>query len=242
MKVEFIHFDKIDSTNNWGKNNAHILPKDKITIITAEEQTAGRGRFQKRWFSTPAENICATFCFFVEEKFEPIGNIPQVLAISTVQTLEALGVYSKLKWPNDILVSGKKIAGILCEAISVENQVCVVLGIGINVNMSIEILKTIDQSATSLKVEMGSVFDVNELFLQLQHCFVQQLQRFFQEGFIPFLSLYRRRFNLLPGDRLSIFDNRLHWEGNFHSISEDGSIRLRLPSGEFKNIYSGVLM
>lgn len=242
MKIERIHFEKIDSTNTWGKHHAHSFPRDKMTVVTADVQTEGRGRFQRPWKASPMENITVSFCFFVDENFGIIGNIPQVLSIAAAQTFEAFGLSPKLKWPNDILVSDKKISGILCETVPVENHICIVLGIGVNVNMDFDFLENIDQRATSLRVETGQCFVVNDVLMQLQNCFVQHLQTLFQEGFSPFLPLYKSRFWISPGNEISILDGQSKLEGAFHSIVDDGSINLQLPSGSIKNFHSGSVL
>ena len=65
MELTRIHFDTIDSTNTWAKQNAHKLESDKITLVTTDTQTAGRGRFKRKWVSPPHQNIYASFCFFI---------------------------------------------------------------------------------------------------------------------------------------------------------------------------------
>ena len=76
--------------------------------------------------------------------------------------LESFGFHTSLKWPNDILLSEKKIAGLLCETTAFSDLICVVLGIGLNVNMPIDLLNKIDRPATSLYAESGKSFDVEK--------------------------------------------------------------------------------
>lgn len=242
MEVVNLHFASIDSTNTWAKRNAHTFAQDKITLVTADEQTEGRGRFHKTWNSPPLHNIYASFCFLVDENCECIGNIPQVLAISAAQMLEALGFYPKLKWPNDLLLSGKKVGGILCETASVSGKKCVVVGIGINVNMPIDILRKIDCPATSLFVESGRVFNISSVLFNLQKCFVHHLSKLLQEGFLPFLHMYKQRLVHVAGDPMRFHDHQFIWEGNFHSILSNGSLNLQLPSGLSKNFLSGEIV
>src|SRR6187399_2287969 len=108
MEVIRKHFETIDSTNTWAKQNALHLSLDKMTFLTADEQTAGRGRFNRRWISGKGENVLATFCFALEKHRTDIGNLPQILALSALQVLEKHNLNSQLKWPNDILLNEKK--------------------------------------------------------------------------------------------------------------------------------------
>ena len=75
MDVTYFHFDTIDSTNTWAKQNVHLFEESPLTLITADRQTAGRGRFKRTWVSPAEENIYATLCFFVDPKRPALGNI-----------------------------------------------------------------------------------------------------------------------------------------------------------------------
>lgn len=239
MERNRIHFETIDSTNTWAKRHASELPVDKLTLITASEQTAGRGRFKRRWESPAHLNVYATFCFFVDQGYPHIGNIPQVLAMSAADVLQRLDFHPLLKWPNDILLSKKKVGGILCETVTQANKICVVAGIGINVNMPLETLKMIDRPATSLAVESGHQHDIDRVIELLQSRFSENLPMLLQNGFTPFLSKYCNSLIHATGDKIRFDDNRMIWDGTFHTIHTDGSLNLLLPDGSLKNCICG---
>lgn len=158
MKISQRHFSEIDSTNTWAKNNAHLLPPGKLTLITADTQTCGKGRLGRQWISPPKQNLYASFCFFIDKGRKDIGNISLLMAVSVSETLESLGFHPQIKWPNDILINGKKAGGILCELAELSgpsDQMCAIAGIGLNINMPLEQLNEIDQPATSLLQEGG---------------------------------------------------------------------------------------
>lgn len=236
------HFEIIDSTNTWAKQNAHLLPRDAITLLTASEQTAGRGRFKRRWESPPGKNILATFCFFIEKHRMDIGNIPQVLAISAAKTLEEQGFSPELKWPNDVLLSSKKVAGILAETTPLSDQLCFIAGIGLNINMPLDLLQKIDRPATSLLVEGKQELNVEAILKSLQGHFVADLNLFLEEGFHPFLEEYRRRMTFDPKKIIRFDDNRTVWEGTLYAINQDGSLSLKLANGEIKTFIAGEIM
>lgn len=238
MEINRVHFPIIDSTNTWAKQNARKFDVDKITLVTADEQTAGRGRFQRTWKSPSGQNLSATFCFFLSNSNINIGNIPQILAIAASQVMEVLDLSPKLKWPNDIMISGKKVSGILCETLQTNGLLCVVLGIGINVNMSSDVLKSIDRPATSFKAETDKHFDLQDICQNLQKAFVPHLQHYLSEGFSSFLPMYTSRLAMQAGDSIRFNGPQGIVEGQFHSISDDGSLNLVLPSG-LTNFLSG---
>lgn len=234
------HFLTINSTNTWAKEHAALLPRDKITLITADEQTDGRGRFKRPWKSPKGQNIYATFCFFIEKSVTRVENIPQILAISTLQIVEKKGLHPKIKWPNDLLLNGKKFAGILCETCSVEDQLCVILGIGININMPQSTLKEIDQPATSLMVEQGTAFDVEGVLVEIERQFIENLGIFLKFGFDPFLDVFKKCLTDAEG-RLRVRIGKEVLEGVFDSISPDGSLNIKLASGNVVNCVGAII-
>ena len=242
MKSLRKHFKTIDSTNNWAKLYATELDPLAITLVTAEEQTGGRGRFNRRWESPPYQNVYASFCFFVEKDRRDIGNIPQILALSTVEVLQELSFKTELKWPNDILFNGKKLGGILCETLLLSENKCVVVGIGININMPLKELQKVDRPATSLYIETGQEFVVEEIIQKLQKCFVANLKLFLEKGFAIFFEKFISFFSHSQTCRLRFNDNQRIWEGFFHSINQDGTLNLLLDSGEIKAFVAGEIL
>jgi BirA family biotin operon repressor/biotin-[acetyl-CoA-carboxylase] ligase len=192
MEIVEIHFPEIASTNAWAKEHLSSFARDKIHLITAKTQLQGRGRFGRVWHSACGENIYATFAFFIEsDKQDPL-SLTHVLALSVVHVLKEYGVQARIKWPNDVMVEGKKIAGILCETVPFEDCVGVVLGVGLNVNMQAKELSEVGQPATSLLVECGKEREVKSVIEATKKRFVQDLERYKKEGFTPFAPLFRQ--------------------------------------------------
>lgn len=242
MEVVRKHFESLDSTNSWAKRNTFLLPLEKMTLVTAGEQTAGRGRFKREWVSPSGQNVYATFCFRIEKACHAIGNLPQILALSTLQVLENQGFKPKLKWPNDILINGKKVAGILCETTPLSDHLMVALGIGLNINMPLNSLQKIDRPATSLFAESGQHSNVEHYIQLLQETFTKDLSLFLEEGFIPFYPKYKEKIIHHPQDLIRFHDNRILWEGAFKEIAEDGSLFIKLSNGEIKRFISGEII
>ncbi len=176
--MDHYHFKQLCSTNDWAKKELKTFARDKITLVTAGMQTAGRGQYGRTWFSPKGVNIYGTFCFFIEPEEQNPLSLTHVLAISTIRVLEKYGVTGRVKWPNDILVNKKKIAGILCETTSLESLYSVVIGIGLNINMTKKMLEKLDQSATSLFMETGETHNISEILESLKSYFISDLAYF----------------------------------------------------------------
>jgi len=233
-----IHLDKIDSTNTYAKKNSQTFAPDTITCITAEEQTAGRGRFQRTWISPRGVNLYATFYFRLPVNSLHLISLGQVMTYSFASILLKEGLHPKIKWPNDVLLNGKKISGILCETTFHERFVEIYLGIGINVNMEAAAASKIDKPASSLKIETGKTWDKNALLKKLEKQFLVDLEKFKKDGFTPFHSQFE---NLLAykGETVRCFDGKKEWTGICHSLTNDGQLNLYLPDKTMHNVLSG---
>lgn len=235
-----IHFEEIDSTNTWAKRNPQEWTDEGMTLVTASSQTAGRGRFNRIWMSPPHMNLYATFCFWMERERRDIGHIPQLLALACAKVL--VGFSPKIKWPNDLLLGGKKVAGILCETIQEEKGLGMICGIGLNVNMPQELLLSLNRPATSLWIEAGRKFDREEILQELTRVFEEVLNHFKEKGFSPFFSSFQELFFFKPGQRVCFHWQEQLWEGWFEKLHADGSIELRLNEGNRRRFYAGEFM
>lgn len=237
--VLHIHFDTIDSTNTWAKQNLKRLALEGVTLITASKQTAGRGRSNRKWYSPQDQNLYATFCTFFDTKREESGNFPQVLALAAAEVLEDLGFYPLIKWPNDLLLNGKKIGGILCEIIALEGKKCMIMGIGININTPFEALQKIDRPATSLFVESGQTHSIEAIRKELDNKFNLYLPLFLEQGFGPFFAPVSSRFLHSKGQPIQFHAHQTIVKGFFDAFLPDGSIQICLEDGSLKKFNSG---
>ena len=239
-----IHFETIGSTNTWAKEHLNEFDPELVSLITAGMQTAGRGRFTRRWESPPQENVYATFVFFLNPERESavLGNIPQVLAISAVRCVRRRQLQAYLKWPNDILLDGKKLGGLLCETQFTPDGLGVVLGIGLNVNMRLEILEAIDQPATSLWAASGRDWDLIPLIQELDSEFCRELTRCRRDGFAPFYEEFKDLAAMDPNRILRVQDGAESLSGTFHAIDESGALLLRLEDGTIRRCVAGEIL
>jgi len=231
-----IHLTHVDSTNTYAKKNAEHFPKGEITCIVAEEQSAGRGREQKKWLSPKGVNLYLTFFFELSAHLPHLTAIGQMLAVSLARVILAHDVSPKLKWPNDIYLSGKKMAGILCETEFHGSAVDLFLGIGINVNM--DDFSHIDQPATSLLKETNKTWDKTLLLEELQRQLTQDLEQFRKGGFLPFLDFFNERL-AFKGQKVLCQQGAKTWEGICSRVNGSGQLEVELESGEIKTFSSG---
>lgn len=239
MKQTRYHFETIGSTNTWAKEHAHEFDPTALIIITADEQTAGRGRFNRKWYSPKNENLYVTFCFVVSENLNEIGNIAQLCALSAAYVLESLELIPSLKWPNDILLSQKKTGGILSETIDIDNRRWMIVGLGLNVNMSEPSCKTIDRPVTSIAIEAKKTYEISNVRELIFKKFSELLVSFFEHGFSPFFEEYEKRLNVQKGDFVQFHDNAEIVKGIFEKLNHDGSFSLILDSGKHQTFYAG---
>lgn len=240
MKTHTIHFSIIDSTNSYAKRNKGRLDKNCVTIIYADTQTAGRGRFDHQWLSPSEENLYVSFCFHLSERLQECAQFSLAAAVTTAGLLEEYGILPNLKWPNDIQIGGKKIGGVLLEISPTEEGLFLFCGIGLNINMSEKTLSSIGIPATSLCFETKKNHEVEVVLHRLTDKFLLALENFQRQGISPFLERYRQltaswneknvSFRNAQGKRL---------EGIFGEITNEGALVLKLEDGATVVCYSG---
>ncbi len=227
--------DKIDSTNTFLKENCTTLPL-RYTL-RALTQYAGRGRFNRSWVSESGDDL--TFSTLVpvsHELQEYLLNIPQVTALSLYEILLEEGIECEIKWPNDILVNRKKIAGILVEGIFQNGEQYLVVGIGLNVNSRAE--KNVDIATTSMKTEAKRQFDANVLMNKIVNKLYDLLDILENRGFSLFKDTTEKV--LAYRDEWKEIDlNGEKIKGMIRGVDVSGALLIEKEDGEIVSIISG---
>lgn len=155
---KFIHLDTIDSTNEFAKRFFKKL-KNR-TLILADEQTEGKGRFQRKWFSPKNEALYFSLILKRIRKIENLPFINLISALAIFDTIEEItGLKADLKWPNDVYINKKKLSGILIESIFKTMRLSgIIVGIGVNVNVK-KFPEELCSKATSLYLELNKEVD-----------------------------------------------------------------------------------
>lgn len=205
-------------------------------VILAERQTAGRGRRGRKWVSPFAENIYYSLVLRMDGGMRQLEGLSLVVGLAVLSALRAVGVSDAgLKWPNDVLVSNKKIAGILLELVGDPADVChVVLGIGINVNM--RVASEVDQAWTSVFLESGAATNRNELVSKLSDSLRMYLKRHELSGFSAIQSEWEQN-HLWQGREVSLIAGVHQVNGTVMGIDRQGALRMSV-NGEEK-VFSG---
>lgn len=156
---KIIKFKTLDSTNKYIKE--HIFELESGSIVITDFQTNGYGRLSRTWFDTDLMNL--TFSFLLRQKVNSHTTlISQLVGAAIIKALEELNIDANIKWPNDILVNNKKVAGILIESKILQDDIYLIVGIGLNVN-STTFDQTIEHKATSLKNETNITYNLDEV-------------------------------------------------------------------------------
>ena len=188
-----VHFAKeTDSTNSWIKR----LAKDGAehgTLAVAEFQSAGRGRFDRRWEAPEGSSIMMTLLLRPEFSPQYASMLTLVMGMAVAQAAEELGFNVSIKWPNDIVISKKKICGILTEMGTNGVKInYVLIGVGINVNLK-EFPEEMQDKATSLILEGGHEYDRNQVIALVMKYFEINYEKFIQTcDFTHLLDDYHR--------------------------------------------------
>ncbi len=228
-------FDRLASTNALMRERfCQGTNLQSGLIVAAREQTAGRGRQDRKWLSAPNQNLC--FSLFVQTGAElaAVPSLTMAAALAVNDLLRSIGILSAPKWPNDVLVGGKKICGILSER---AEPAGIIVGIGLNVNMSSEEVEAIDRPATSMLIETGKSHDI---FQTLEALF-QPLEYWIGEweagGFPNLRKTWTEQAGPV-GKPLTVRDGDLKKSGTLAGFGDHGELLLKTKNG-IETIWSG---
>lgn len=211
------------------------------TLVISESQTEGKGRMARYWESTEGKGIWMTVILRPNILPHQAPQFTLVAAVSVVNAMKSLykNFVPTIKWPNDILINGKKCTGILTEMIAEVDQVqALLVGIGINVNQQLEDFpKELQQIATSLSIEENMKLDRAKLVGQTLNYFEQYTDLYLTKGFSPIKALWEEASNTI-GKKVKAITLNETIEGKAIGITEDGVLEIQLENGEIKQIYS----
>ena len=239
--MKILKFNCIDSTNIYGKTNFDTL-EDRTAII-ADEQTHGKGRFNRVWVSNNSSNIYLSLVL-KPQNITYIANLTQYMSVAAAKVLSTYNVQPQIKWPNDVLINNRKICGILSEGVLKNHKPSgVVLGIGINLNYDPETINKIDRPATSLNIETGKNINKEEFLQKLLNTFFENYENVIQKGFETFKEDYLKYTDFL-GKTVYIQqrDNDKKEQYIAKKIDNNGNLIVIDSQNKEKIIYSGDLI
>jgi BirA family biotin operon repressor/biotin-[acetyl-CoA-carboxylase] ligase len=234
------HFAEIGSTNDQALIMA-IKGAPNGTVIVAERQTLGRGRLRREWLSPPRSGIYMSMLLTTPLPVREAPQSTQVAALALVKTLRnRYGLEAKIKWPNDILIKHRKVAGILTEMQSDQDLVkFFVIGIGINVNQSAEELAgPFRYPATSVALELGGPTRRQELLLSFLYQFETEYDRFLEGGFAA-IQPEAERASAILGKTVKIHSGKEEIRGKVLGFTPEGALRLSTEGEEEMVVWVG---
>ena len=231
-------FPEIDSTNAKAKSLGEAGAPHG-TLVAADRQTAGKGRRGRSWSSPAGENIYMTI--LLRPDMEPVKApmLTLVMAYSAALALRGYGVDAGIKWPNDIVVNGKKVCGILTEmSTEIDYINYVVIGTGINVGTR-EFPEEIAQTAASLLTETGKTIPRAELTAEIIARFETLYEQFAQAGDLSFLQDRYNEILVNCGREVRILEPGRERTGTARGIDRQGELLVEYPDGTIEPVFAG---
>lgn len=234
-----LYFQSIDSTNRIAGEYARQGCSDG-TLVIAEEQTAGRGRFSRTWISPARSSILCSLIFYPSITTASLFKMTMLASIAVVRAIHALcNIDSFIKWPNDVYVNGKKVCGILTEFESDHDILkYVVVGIGINVNQDMIACPEINTIAVSLKEACGKIISRLALLKELLEEIDRLYRDFLKTGGTGLRSEWMKHSGIMNRHVL-ITDVDTVTSGIVKDITDDGHLMLEDEQGSTHEILCG---
>jgi len=234
-----VHFFRTESTNTAAlelaaKGAAHG------TVVVAEEQTAGRGRFGRSWYSEQSSGIYASIVLRPPLAPAVAPVLTLMAAVAAHQAISTTtGLPADIRWPNDVLVNGKKVCGILTEmSAEVDRLHAVVLGIGINVNHR-EMPSELKSIATSLRIEAGKTISRAQILVALLKELERKYHLLLDEGSAAIARRWAAASTFAEGKRVRVLSGTGQFVATTVGLEPSGALRVRREDGREELLVSG---
>lgn len=231
-------FTSLDSTNDYGKQ---LAKTENVhgTLIVADTQTAGKGRRGRVWQSPKGTTISMSLCMEPKLKVENVAGLTLVMALAVAAGIKEVTEADPLiKWPNDIVLNGKKICGILTEFCMKPDGYAVVIGAGINVNAE-DFPEEIKEIASSLKIETGKEISREKLIASVLKYFEMFYEKYKKT---EDLSNLRKQYESMLANKdkeVNVLDPQAPYKGIAKGINEAGNLIVISEDGTEHCVYSG---
>lgn len=233
------YFDTIDSTNTYAK--AIGDEADNGALVISEEQTGGRGRLGRNFISPKYKGIWMSVILKPDIRPQDAAKLTQVAAASVVSAIKEQGIDAKVKWPNDILINGKKLCGILTEMKAAPERInYVIVGIGINVNLTEDDFNDdLKGIATSLLIEKGIPTDMEKLLASVLNIFEKLYIKFVENNDFKTSLKICADNSALIGQEILIINRNTTVEAKAMGIDEEGQLIVQYADGAYEHLISG---
>lgn len=240
-KIQFEILPTLKSTNTYLRDS--VGQNKNIRVCMAETQTHGKGRLNRKWYAPFGQNIYFSMSYPFQKDISELSGLSLVVALATCSAIATAvpACENKLliKWPNDIVIDKNKIAGVLIEIQAESHGFCdVIIGIGINVNMSCANKKDINQPWSSLLNATGNHYDRNYLSATLINTLMGHLDRFATNGLGAFLKEWQAK-DILLNQTVSLMSSNSIYKGVCIGINEQGHLLLKHSDNQIRVYSSG---
>lgn len=238
-KNNLIYYEELDSTNI----KLQELAKQGAThgtVVVAGHQTAGKGRRGRTWESPKGDNIYMSLLLRPQMEASKAAMLTLVMAYSVAKVLQKLGYhYIGIKWPNDLVLSGKKVCGILTEMQTKNSQIdYVVVGVGVNVHMS-HIPEALKEKATSLYLEDGRRWNCSELIQEIIEVFFVQYELFLEHGDLSFLQTEYNDILVNRDGDVCVLEPGNEYTARALGIDSMGKLLVQREDGKEEKVFAG---
>jgi BirA family biotin operon repressor/biotin-[acetyl-CoA-carboxylase] ligase len=207
-------------------------------LVTADYQTAGRGRLERRWESSHGENLLAAYVLRPTRPLEDWTGLPLLAAVATADAVHAVSTLKPtLKWPNDVLVNRRKTAGILVETGAAQAGPWAVVGIGLNVNQT-AFQGDYRIEPTSLARDTGAPYNLELVRDELSRQLTRWYQQWLRFGNAPVLFAWRERTDMF-GRNVVVEDAGRRFTARALDLGEDGTLLVRGSDGATTAVAAG---
>jgi BirA family biotin operon repressor/biotin-[acetyl-CoA-carboxylase] ligase len=238
LKGPIHHFETLASTNDLAKEmGAKGAPEG--TLVVAEGQTAGRGRLGRGWASPPGAGLYVSLLLRPPLPPTEMPQITLTVAVAVARAIRrATGLVPGIKWPNDLLLQGKKVAGILTEMETESDQIrYLVVGLGLNINNS-EFPTELQATATSLALAGGRTFSRLDILKSWLEEFEDLYERFLAREFPGILEEWKK-YTVTLGHPVTVRQGPLEISGQALEVAPDGALLIQTGTGEIVRVASG---
>ncbi len=232
------YFDVVDSTQDEARAAARRGAPSR-SIFVADYQRAGRGRQGRSWLAAPGDALMSSIVFREQAPAPTPWRWTSLASVALAESIQEVlpAVTPAIKWPNDVMLDDRKVAGILAETTWDGEQLVAVVGVGVNVNSTPADLERVGAAATSLRIAAGQSVDRGQLLLTL----VRRMDLWFARPWPELHAAWQARL-WRRGQRLRLVDLGVEAEVVVLGAELDGSLRVRLPDGTERHTTTGELI
>ena len=239
LRPKVLHFDSLPSTNTEAARQAQEGAAEGVTIV-AGEQTAGRGRLERRWISPAGSGLYASVILRPRFSASLWSLIPLMAALAVYDALtESCGLHADIKWPNDIIISGRKLSGILAETVDTPIGRAVILGMGINLTTQ-SFPEELRDLATSVEEATGNRISVEVLLESLLTALSDRYHQLEDDsGRAQIVEDWMVHSSYARDKRVCVSNHDEQLIGITRGLEQDGALRIETSTGEIRIVRAG---